>query len=93
MKTFAQFVQEAKGDGASPYEVYKAPAQPTKPSPPPADFRDKYLPKPSVKQAQLAPSKPLPPVSDYKGPFVHTDSPATKLRRLQLERPKSNENV
>lgn len=93
MKSFFQFVQEAKGDGASPYEVYKAPAQPTKPSPPPADFRDKYLPKPSVKQAQLAPSKPLPPVSDYKGPFVHMDSPATKLRRLQLERPKSNENV
>lgn len=84
MKSFSKFVQEAKGDGASPYEVYKAPAQPTKPSPPPADFRDKYLPKSPVKQAQMVPPKTNTPL-DLR-------TPAQKLLQLQQLR-KQNPTV
>ena len=70
-------VGEAKGDGASPYEVYKPKPQPTNTTPPPADFRDKYLPK-QTKQAQLVPPKTNAPL-DLRGP-------GEKLRALQLLR-------
>jgi hypothetical protein len=70
-------VGEAKGDGASPYEVYKPKPTPTNTTPPPADFRDKYLPK-QTKQAQLVPPKTNAPV-DLRGP-------GEKLRALQILR-------
>ncbi len=70
-------VGESKGDGASPYEVYKPKPTPTNTTPPPADFRDKYLPK-QTKQAQLVPPKTNAPV-DLRGP-------GEKLRALQILR-------
>lgn len=70
-------VGEAKGDGASPYEVYKPKPQPTNPTPPPSDFRDKYLPK-QTKQAQLVPPKTNTPL-DLR-------NPGEKLRALQILR-------
>lgn len=70
-------VGESKGDGASPYEVYKPKPTPTNTTPPPSDFRDKYLPK-QTKQAQLAPPKTNAPL-DLRGP-------GEKLRALQLLR-------
>ena len=70
-------VGESKGDGASPYEAYKPKPTPTNTTPPPADFRDKYLPK-QTKQAQLVPPKTNAPV-DLRGP-------GEKLRALQILR-------
>jgi hypothetical protein len=79
VKTYSQFIQEAKGDGASPYEVYKPPADQGPYVPAPADMR-KYLP--PVKKAQIVPQKP--PIAP--GVPLNLDSPGQKFRRLQLQR-------
>ena len=53
MKTFFQFMEATKGDGASPYEVYK-PTKPSNPGPPPPGFDIKdYLKNLPVKKASV----------------------------------------
>jgi hypothetical protein len=53
MKTFFQFMEATKGDGGSPYEVYK-PNKPSNPGPPPPGFDIKdYLKNLPVKKASV----------------------------------------